>query len=470
MDGNSNRLNCLLTRNMLPLVIHIERSAGEPAITRAFHESPVRIGRSPFASLRLREPFVSEWQAVVRFHGDRTTYLDLGSRNPTEIDGKPVERNVEVEIGPGTDVRIGTLRLRFERVAAAREDPEQHLENDTAFHLPNQLAKDLPTGTIALKELPDARGLGSPVPPLPKPGPRAANGRRPGAPPPPPPPPPPPASTSADTLASAERKLDDARSLFLEAIKREIDRAPVAERAGRVRALAAHSRRLVEEPAFRNWARESGVDPIELGYVDVGNWLGRLCGSNGAAPKPEHLAVTMERAGQVLELFASAFIDSRRAHQRARQKLGLSQALESKSVLTRSEDPHALLAHLLESSQAAQPRSRELRHMLGDFAMHQIALLSAVVEGARAMLVQLSPHAIHAAPDASVDTGVLEHDPNIAGAWPFAARKLWTKFRVRHHDLTHTDHFARELFGREFTRRYHAIADSASQVERAERT
>jgi hypothetical protein len=278
------------------------------------------------------------------------------------------------------------------------------------------------------------------------------------------------AYTQGDSLAVAERKLDDARSLYLEAVKRELDRAPVAERAARVRTLAAQSGRLIEEPAFRNWARASGVDPLELGYVDVANWLGRLCGTTGSTPKPEHLALTMERAGQLLELFASAFIDSRRAYQRARQKLGLGQALETKNVLDRSEDPHALLAHLLEPSQAAQARSQELRRMLGDFAMHQIALLSAVVEGARSMLTQLSPRSVHDAPDSSVDTGVLDHDPDLAGAWPLAARKLWRKYLVRHHDLTHTDHFARELFGREFTRRYHAIADSASHVERPERT
>ncbi|HEY2736222.1 MAG TPA: hypothetical protein VGI70_19625, partial [Polyangiales bacterium] len=48
--------------------------------------------------------------------------------------------------------------------------------------------------------------------------------------------------------------------------------------------------------------------------------------------------------------------------------------------------------------------------------------------------------------------------------FPFAARKLWNKFVVRYHDLTQTDHFTRELFGREFTRRYHAIADTAVAV------
>lgn len=451
---------------MLPLVIHIERSPGGPAITRAFHESPVRIGRSPFASLRLREPFVSEWQAVVRFHGERTTFLDLGSRNPTHIDGRPVDRNVEVEVNAKTDVRIGTLRLRFERVAAPRETPEQISEGDTAFVPDQLLAKDLPTGTVALKEFPDAKGFGaSAPPPLPRRNSRPSGASAQPA----------PAvaravySEPVDSLAVAERKLDDARSVFLEAIKRELDAAPVAQRAARVRELAAHSSRLIEEPAFRNWARANGVDPLELGYVDVANWLNRLCGSNGTALKPEHLALTMERAGQLLELFASAFIDSRRAYQRARQKLGLGQAMETKNVLDRSEDPHALLAHLLEPSQTAHARSQELRRMLGDFAMHQIALLSAVVEGARAMLTQISPRVIHDSPDATIDSGVLDQDPSLAGAWPLAARKMWRKFLVRHHDLTHTDHFARELFGRDFTRRYHAIADSASHLDR-ERT
>lgn len=456
---------------MLPLVIHIERSPGGPAITRAFHESPVRIGRSPFASLRLREPFVSEWQAVVRFHGERTTYLDLGSRNPTHIEGRPIDRNVEVEITAKSDVRIGTLRLRFERAAAPREASEDVSENDTAFVPDQLLAKELPTGTVGLKEFPDARGLGaSAPPPLPRrpqrpsanvshvpPAPavaRAAPSHGPGV---------------ADSVPVAERKLDDARSAFLEAIKRELDATPAPQRAARVRELAAHSSRLIEEPAFRNWARESGVDPLELGYVDVANWIKRLCGESGSAPKPEHLALIMERAGQLLELFASAFIDSRRAYQRARQKLGLGPGIEGRSVLDRSEDPHALLAHLLEPSQAAQARSQELRRMLGDFAMHQIALLSAVVEGARAMLTELSPRVIHDAPDATIDSGVLDQDPDLAGAWPLAARKLWRKFLVRHHDLTHTDHFARELFGRDFTRRYHAIADSASHLDR-ERT
>jgi predicted component of type VI protein secretion system len=130
-----------------------------------------------------------------------------------------------------------------------------------------------------------------------------------------------------------------------------------------------------------------------------------------------------------------------------------------------------LLAHLLEPSRTAQARSHELRRLLGDFAMHQIALLSAVVEGARSMLTELSPRAVHDLPDSAVDSGLLDQDRELANVWPFAAQKLWRKYMVRHHDLTQEDHFARELFGHEFTRRYHAIADSASHVaDRGDKT
>src|SRR6185295_13436560 len=58
------------------------------------------------------------WHAVVRFNEKRTTYLDLGSTNRTLIDGKPIDRNIEVEVNENTDIRIGTLRLHLLRAPA----------------------------------------------------------------------------------------------------------------------------------------------------------------------------------------------------------------------------------------------------------------------------------------------------------------------------------------------------------------
>ena len=71
---------------MLPLVITIKQVDGG---TRryAFAESPVSIGRSPFAELQLLEPFISRWEGTLRFDaigGSLKLYLDgalIGSAN-----------------------------------------------------------------------------------------------------------------------------------------------------------------------------------------------------------------------------------------------------------------------------------------------------------------------------------------------------------------------------------------------------
>jgi len=457
----------------------------------------VRIGRSPFANLRLREPFVSEWQAVVRFHGDRTTYLDLGSRNPTQVQGKPIERNVEVEVDASTDVRIGPLRLRFERISAPREQLDAVPKEDTSF-VPHQLlSKDRPTGTLVIESagdlahvaakspaklgapgllgshtqlgmLPNARNgaTRTPSPPaMPLAGTAAAPGAaharaapRPGP------------GHSADTLIGAAREYESARAAWLSAVKVAVDTGPSATTAERIRSIVARHPELAGEAPFRHWALAAGVDPVELGFVDLEHWLSRLCGMPLSARTQAQLALTMEHVGQLLELFASAFIESRRAHQRARTRLGLEHGPALSSVLQQSEDPHAVLAYLLEPPTSASSRSHELRRSLADFAMHQIALLSAVVEGARSMLTQLSPQVLDAGPSSLDDAAALETQHAFADVWPFTARKLWRRFLVRHHDLVQTDHFARELFGREFTRRYHAIADTPSPTERGDRT
>jgi pSer/pThr/pTyr-binding forkhead associated (FHA) protein len=450
---------------MLPLVIHIERpQAGASRtpnarevrnLTRAFHESPVRIGRSPFASLRLRDPFVSEWQAVVRFHGERTTYLDLGGKNPTRIDGKPVERNVEVEINAQTEVCIGTVRMRFERVEHTPNALEAPHDEDTAF-LANRFAEpEQPTGTVLLAEAAkrdstrsERTAFGVSAPPLPG---KAASSKL------------PPPLPGDDALLAAHKAYRAAAEELLSGVRRSIETAPKPARKARALALRQRFPELVHELAFRDCAAQAGVDALQLGHLDIEDWLGRLCGTPASIPS-EHVAVTMERVGHLLELFATAFIESRRAHQRARRKLALEYTADARSTLQQCEDPHALLAYLLSSDPRARDRSQELRKALADFAMHQIALLSAVVEGARSMLAQLGPQALREQREPARSASVLDAQGAVGGFWPYPARRFWNRFVVRYHDLTQTDHFTRELFGREFTRRYHAIADAAVAV------
>jgi predicted component of type VI protein secretion system len=106
---------------MIPLVVIVESKDGR---TRryAFGDSPVRVGRSPFAELQLTEAFVSRWEGTLRFDENEVTYFHVSQTNPTYVDGRAAGVHEEVPIGPTTVLTLGELKLRFERTAVRDED------------------------------------------------------------------------------------------------------------------------------------------------------------------------------------------------------------------------------------------------------------------------------------------------------------------------------------------------------------
>jgi hypothetical protein len=106
---------------MLPLVVTVESKDGQ---TRryAFGDSPVRVGRSPFAELQLTEAFVSRWEGTLRFDENEVTYFHVSQTNPTYVDGRVAGVHQEVAIGPTTVLTLGELKLRFERTTVRDED------------------------------------------------------------------------------------------------------------------------------------------------------------------------------------------------------------------------------------------------------------------------------------------------------------------------------------------------------------
>ena len=102
---------------MLPLVITIKQVDGG---TRryAFAESPVSIGRSPFAELQLLEPFISRWEGTLRFDDDEITYFRLGSTNSTYVNGERLERREDdVPLRVDSVLTVGDLELRWTFIA-----------------------------------------------------------------------------------------------------------------------------------------------------------------------------------------------------------------------------------------------------------------------------------------------------------------------------------------------------------------
>jgi predicted component of type VI protein secretion system len=107
---------------MLPLVITVEQADGG---TRryAFAESPVSIGRNPFAELQLTEPFISRWEGTLRFDATEITFFNLGATNATYVDGKQLTQiEDDVPLSVDSVLTFGELELRFSREPVPESD------------------------------------------------------------------------------------------------------------------------------------------------------------------------------------------------------------------------------------------------------------------------------------------------------------------------------------------------------------
>lgn len=513
---------------MLPLVVQVERTDEHVADTLAFKKSPVRIGRNPLNDLQLDEPFISQWHAVIRFRDGRTSYVDLGSTNRTVIDGRSVERNVEVEINDQSDIRIGPLRLHVLRTTVPPEffgrrrksafgqsiapdaEPDQGLSTiqlspDAVKALMAQaMAKGAPAAAPASSSRPApavpaappvARPGASAAPPASRPAPAAPHTPRPvsNAPPPvtdasafastvlagrgsaavPPSADPPsripsgaprpfrPSGAPAPrggTLEECHTHFRESWDALLSAVQKELDATPSHERAQRAAQLQQRIPQLAQAPELRS-DFGGGAQPAAHaapGEAHMADWLRRL--TQGMFPQPGvtvDIAMAMERVGQLLEIFSEAFIELRRAQEQFCNELSLERYTDD-SLLHHTEDPRALLAYLLTPSRQSESRTTELARGLADFTLHQVGLVSAVVEGARSLMGRLAPEAVGQSPEPPRDSPAFASGA-VPGPWSGASRKLWKRYLAQHYDLMEGDRFMRQLFGREFVRRYYAV-------------
>lgn len=445
---------------MLPLVIQIERTQERLADTCAFASSPVRIRRNPLSDLQLDESFVSQWHGVIRFDEERTTYLDLGSTNPTLIDGQPIERNVEIEVTDKTDIRIGSLRLHLLRApaepelfGARRKTSFARVAGSTSF---NNVA-----ATMYLGNTPGSAALRAPGP---------TTGIRASA-------PPSAASLSATGVVARERSVPPpsgelpiydpreqsalealhreyarTRSLLVEEARLQLEAAPKAERSALCDSMFQQYPELAHEPALRDLLGKLGIESWRTGVPDTTDWLRRLTGGlfpPPGDPTPINAALALERIGEVLEVWSSAFIELRSAHAQFCEEMALDKPQEQ-SLLQGTHDPKALLAYLLNPDTTHSNKVTELARAMADFAVHPVALVSAVVQGARDVLQALSPATLTGRgerPSASFIGKLLGGDQ----------RELWTRYVTVFDEMTDADRFTRKLFGRGFARKYYAI-------------
>ena len=107
----------------------LERTQPRPADEGVIHlddAALVTFGRSAGASVALDQPLVSALHASVAVDRGRVVVRDLGSTAGTFVDGRRIER--PVEIGPGTLVQVGDQRYRLSNDARALEPVDTSAE------------------------------------------------------------------------------------------------------------------------------------------------------------------------------------------------------------------------------------------------------------------------------------------------------------------------------------------------------
>jgi predicted component of type VI protein secretion system len=430
----------------------------------------VRIGRNALSDLQLDESFVSQWHGVIRFDEEHTTYLDLGSTNPTTIDGKPVARNVEIEVTETTDIRIGSLRLHLLRVPAppelfgARRKTSFARAEATSFNnvaatmylgnvpavaqLKAKTHDDL-SAAVKAKSAPQVRSTSASSPPSGLSATGVVTRDR------------SPVSGELPIYEGAQHDLETlyreythTRTQLVAHLRLQLEAATPAAREGLCESLFQRYPELAHEPALREQLGKLGIETWRTGVPDTTDWLRRLTG--GLFPPPgQHAhtpingALALERIGEVLEVFSSAFIELRTANAQFCEEMALDKPHED-SLLQGTHDPRAVLAYLLNPDTTHSNKITELARALADFAVHPVALVSAVVEGAREVLQELSPATLTGRgerPGASFFGKLLGVDQ----------KALWARYITVFDETIDADRFTRKLFGRGFARKYYAI-------------
>jgi len=447
---------------MLPLLVRITNTTTGETEHSAFASSPVRIGRNQLNELVLNEPFVSQWHAVVRFDEHKVRYVDLGSTNGTMLAGARLARHVQVEVDPQSDLRIGPLQLSFAR---AQVTPDMYAAPRTTIFTLGPQSVDGEGSSVT-----NATMMFNPSDPATleqntmfiQPGQAPGQAPQPGA---------PQQQNVGVDMQQLIRIVDGTKPYYeqyrqawgtvLKKLEGELSQLPQPQREGIILCLSQQLPQLPKEPEFRELVEKLNVNAAALGQVDPAAWVARLGGQDSLPPGAQiNTAVAMERVGVLLESFSQAFVELRKGYEQFGEEMAL-QLVQDRNPLHDADSAQDVMTYLLDWQTDGGERVRELTRAFADLALHQVALLSGVMEGVRGMLQTMSPQQLTGTRNAALARtgggGLLE---SIFNGKKAAA---WKTFVDQHQKLVEEDRFSREVFGRNFARAYFMVTGGHMQ-------
>jgi predicted component of type VI protein secretion system len=427
---------------MLPLVIKVEQVDGN--VRRyAFAESPVSVGRSPFADLQLSEPFVSRWEGTIRFDDREISYFSLRATNSTYLDGRSIESHEEdIPLGIESVLTLGELKLRFTREPVADSDLRRKGKRRPTRDDPPAAHK-----TVYL----DCADAWLPAKSQDQPPPDKLARKL------PPPPPdklarklPPIAAGAAD--APARRSYREARAAWLREIHTQLARLPERERGAFLRSLQREEPTLFSDPELQAASARAGLAPAQE-IPELQAWLREIARDLLPANVQFDSRLALSRVLLIVEALVQALAEVHEAQESVRQRwLGQS---PRRSVL-QSDKAKLVLAYLLNPQADWNERREELEQTIRDVVTHELALFKAMLEGARSLIDALSPETIAAAESSEAD------ESGSDGFWTRWRKRraqaleprLWRRLLASYAELRDGDRFERVFLGRSFARSY----------------
>ena len=493
------------------LSVRVENCATHQFTEHTFQRSPVRIGRNALNELTLQEGYVSLSHAVLRFDPDRIQVIDLGSTNGTHVDGVRIESNVPVTLKEASELRIGDIRLHLQRVSGAGAALQNR--DRTQFRLMTQdvriASAPLPVPPGAPTPPPRAAFPGEriPAPPTQFVSPVSAPARQGTTPAPAPVPPatsttPQPAASPARVAVSSFPQASDPGATLLdvdllqvalgqdvaarpgaeealvqevattayplyveyrkawkklnEALQGKAGHLPLAQRAALAEVLERQMPTLFQEEQFRAFA---GTAPeatagIRVGQGPADRLLSVFASAYGARERrldtPEDVDGFLDRLGELLETFATSFIELRRGQAEFGNQIAV-RTITSDTAVRRARTPKELLNLVLDPGPHGEGHLDDLKAGFGEVMFHQVALLSGTREGVKALLEELDPTHL-TRPPAQAGSGA---QPGTLGyLWPAVLWTRWRRFSEVWRALGEEEQALRILFGPEFARAY----------------
>ena len=425
--------------------------------TRLFPTSPVRIGRNPLNDLALDYGFVSQWHGVIKFDRSDIAYVDLGSTNGTCLEGVRIQQRTPVRVqGPHSKLSIGSLDLRLEWTDGIEEGmaPRPRIKTQFVTSAPKAVLGGSPATADFARG-----GLGvppaAPRPFTPAPPATDATERSPGLDEP---------LMAVQQMRTHHDAYRQSWARLLTALREKLESLPPALREMTAFFMASEFPQLTREPDFAQMLTEMGVDRMTAGCFDIEEWLQRLIHNPQIySSKKTSPAIAMEHVGAIMEVFADSFLELRKGYDQFGQEMGL-QLTYDESALERAQSLDEVMVHLMEPNADRSERLNDLRRAFAGFALHQVALLGASVEGARELLEALSPDAIGSSSQSATSSSIVVRSQALLSylmrVWPIAPIVSWSRYKERYESTTEEDRFTRKLFGRKFIRAYLALMGS----------